>query len=630
MSRTDSASEYLLTPSIYRTISSALNQLYKANPHNPLEYLANTLLTLSKKQDIIEEETTHKQITQQEYTQMLLGKLSPEQHEETQTKDKTLKFVQTAKNTTYINDILDQFCDIIQTITNSSGVYIGELTRIKKPITDSDIVNPPADESAPQVIKYIATNQDHIFMKENCLEPGKGVTFSAIKQSIEDTKQEDKEKEAQDKKEEHKVEATEEEKIRKSMVFVKEVLREEKMHYFKVPKLGSYIAMPISHLTCLNDISLEAAITDHVAYYQRIEEQEKSKKEYEDMAAEAKAKAEENEEEYKPPTPPTYKQFKLSPYIKTTNNYVLCFDTMGQDRVYTEKQISDSIDITMQLVTIWEKKEEEMLTHDMKMRLGERERIKQYLQSNATKIEEEEAQYMKSKMESAKPDDKEFIEKYYAYCYATQSLTGGIYAELLLTYPEYHIIKYQQVFQALLFLLGYTRSEVCFLNTNNLNWRDAKKYINQELLDKMKQYQVRGAKEVELPKYMIINKIMLLISDLKEEDIKPTYYIIALIIKWIKTSIEIRMEDIKRRKQRYQQILDNRANQEKQNEEIQKEREDALAKAKEAKSALDHSVSKESNGFKEEEFLAEWNASHPSVLVEEPPKPDMDADYEEQ
>jgi hypothetical protein len=79
------------------------------------------------------------------------------------------------------NDIMEQLCQYIKEVTSATGVYAGELTTLKKPIADHDITAPPTDETAPQIIKYIAATEDHAFMKKQYLESNKGVTYSAFK-----------------------------------------------------------------------------------------------------------------------------------------------------------------------------------------------------------------------------------------------------------------------------------------------------------------------------------------------------------------------------------------------------------------------------------------------------------------
>lgn len=45
-------------------------------------------------------------------------------------------------------------------------------------------------------------------------------------------------------------------------IFIPEVVREKNIKYFKVPKLGSYLAVKLSFNSCLSEEALEAAILD--------------------------------------------------------------------------------------------------------------------------------------------------------------------------------------------------------------------------------------------------------------------------------------------------------------------------------------------------------------------------------
>jgi hypothetical protein len=44
---------------------------------------------------------------------------------------------------------------------------------------------------------------------------------------------------------------------------VKDVVREPKMHFFKVPRLGSYLAVRLEYNACLNETAFDAAVADY-------------------------------------------------------------------------------------------------------------------------------------------------------------------------------------------------------------------------------------------------------------------------------------------------------------------------------------------------------------------------------
>ena len=194
------------------------------------------------------------------------------------------EFEKLMKSTENYKDIMEPLCQYIKELTSATGVYIGELTTRKKPITDNDIMALPPDETAPQIIKYIAATEDHAFMKMQYLESNKGVTYGVFKAKEEEAKEEEKEIKEGDTV--TKKTLTDEEKAKKQTVFIKEVLREDKMHYFVVPRLGSYLAIPLLHKAYLSEPILETAINDYLAYKQKLDEQVRIKKEYDERVAE--------------------------------------------------------------------------------------------------------------------------------------------------------------------------------------------------------------------------------------------------------------------------------------------------------------------------------------------------------
>jgi len=47
---------------------------------------------------------------------------------------------------------------------------------------------------------------------------------------------------------------------------VPEVVRQPKMHYWAVPRLGSFLAAPLVYKSCLNVDSFDKAVTDWQEY----------------------------------------------------------------------------------------------------------------------------------------------------------------------------------------------------------------------------------------------------------------------------------------------------------------------------------------------------------------------------
>lgn len=62
--------------------------------------------------------------------------------------------------------------------------------------------------------------------------------------------------------------AEEEEPVEKDIlesfkhVYVKEVVREKRMNFTRVPRLGSYMAIPLIYNSCMTDEALEESVKD--------------------------------------------------------------------------------------------------------------------------------------------------------------------------------------------------------------------------------------------------------------------------------------------------------------------------------------------------------------------------------
>lgn len=58
--------------------------------------------------------------------------------------------------------------------------------------------------------------------------------------------------------------AKEQEEVLPKHIYVQEVVREPRMHFFKVPKLGSYMAIRLEYDSCLFEEALDAAVKDYI------------------------------------------------------------------------------------------------------------------------------------------------------------------------------------------------------------------------------------------------------------------------------------------------------------------------------------------------------------------------------
>ena len=137
---------------------------------------------------------------------------------------------------------------------------------------------------------YLHATEEHKYLVDKVLRQDQGLTFDVFRDVETEPKAADGEEPPGEEEEPAKVkfkgEPTE---VLPRTIFVKEVVREPRMHFFQVPRLGSYLAIRLEYQSCLFEESLDAAVADYLDVRHKLKEQEDEKKSFLDkMAAEDK------------------------------------------------------------------------------------------------------------------------------------------------------------------------------------------------------------------------------------------------------------------------------------------------------------------------------------------------------
>lgn len=138
------------------------------------------------------------------------------------------------------------------------------------------------DLQAAQVIRFSNATEGHKYLVDAILKPDQGLTFDVFR-DIEVAPVEPTGEEVPPVEEEsaalQKV-AKEPSEILPRTIFVKEVVREPRMHFYKVPRLGSYLAIRLEYQSCLYEESFDAAVIDYLDVQQRQSDQDFEKKSF--------------------------------------------------------------------------------------------------------------------------------------------------------------------------------------------------------------------------------------------------------------------------------------------------------------------------------------------------------------
>jgi len=182
-----------------------------------------------------EQETVKEMLQKKAYAEMAANQ-EKEEHEDEEKKkeDKKNEFF---KKLDKSNDLSNEFQDLVNFIkehTGSTAVYIGQQVVPKKKIEDGDLDTAHEDSEAQKVIHFLNASDGHSFMVDKILTQEQGLSFDVFKEDEPVEEAAPEEAEEGEEGAEPKPKKEPEEQFPKH-VYVPEVVREPRMHFYRVP-----------------------------------------------------------------------------------------------------------------------------------------------------------------------------------------------------------------------------------------------------------------------------------------------------------------------------------------------------------------------------------------------------------
>lgn len=165
------------------------------------------------------------------------------------------------------------------------------------------------------------------------------------------------------------------------------------MHFYRVPRLGSFMAVPLNYNSCLFEKSLDQSIQDRQSYLKQLDELEKAKKEWDEDQEKIKEEKERNGELHVVEER-QWPEIEVKPFLTKHRKYVVCLDTLGQDRQFTEEQRKFVLETCKKFAAVWERREAENLTQDRNLRLQMVELDKEYVEVHQAKFAQDEEDHI--------------------------------------------------------------------------------------------------------------------------------------------------------------------------------------------------------------------------------------------
>lgn len=658
---------YLKAAEIGGVVAKGMAVTYRANPKNPIDFFARWLLSqsavrknersaeecLQRKQDL---KNAHKlQIEEKEKEAMEREQLLRKKEERVEA------FRASVRESNDLADQLQSLVDHLQDLTEATAAYVGKVVQPMKAIKEDSNDNAHLDhESKPQV-QFLHATRAHQFMVDKILKQDQGITFGLM---APEPKPEEGE-EAPEGEEAKPKPAQPAEKLPR-FIMVEEVVREPKMHFYQVPRLGSYLAIKMEYESCLFEGAFDAAVLDFQEVAHRIVEQEREKKEYEEQQNEARQEREEAGEAFVA-EPREWPEIAHAPFKTKTVTYVVCLNTMGQDRRFSEEQRLTALRCVQEYRDRWEALEKENLESDVRAKLERAEyhhtykELHEALDASELEKQVEEAILSAQSEEGGEPlseQERTLIslkEKFRALTqtfYSPEaSLTSKVKAdkkdpfsgggfdgtgmpgedksnsgqyvplapeqwqEKILDFRHLYVMKYPRVLQCLFYLLRYKeRDELCERGTNRLQWKKAKEFLVPDLFEKLGEHWPPGPKEETYREYQKLQFIQHSLEAYSEEAVEDYSVALGKLLRWIQLAIELRVEDVKQRRAEKRQL--------------RSEREDAIAKENE-RMARRNEAFKEAKAIFDERVTAELQARKEAgeeEEEEEDERPEFDAE----
>ena len=270
-----------------------------------------------------------------------------------------------------LGDQLQELTTFLQEFTAATAVYVGKLVQPKKKIKEDDDDKAHFDLDSPQIIKFLNATEEHKYLVDAVLKPDQGLTFDVFKDEAEpvvDSEEQPPEEEQQP----FKVKFKEVTENLPRSIFVKEVVREPRMHFYKVPRLGSYLAIRLEYQSCMSEESLDAAVQDYLEVKHKKKEQDDEKRSFMEKNQSTIEDRENDDHSLDSSVVHTqrkWEEIKHKPFKTQKVQFVVCLNTLGQDREFTPDEIKFAQRTVRDYAAQWELIEKRNLEQDVLQRL---------------------------------------------------------------------------------------------------------------------------------------------------------------------------------------------------------------------------------------------------------------------
>lgn len=436
--------------------------------------------------------------------------------------------------------------------------------------------------------------------------------------------------------------------LSKNFIFEADVVNTtRKYHFFTVPKFGSALAFKLVVPTYTNPESFADSVAKIRQYATEVREMEEARA-TEERELQEKLERGQKEGEEAAPVPeateektwmPIEKQLPVCEY----KNYLLVMDNLGDDVPISKEKLEELLQLCVTLKKMWETKNLAKLEKDVEAylalaektdsgRLGEFEKEWEAFQNTQRKAPE--AVIPQEATPSAPQEASLALQGFLAEGVA---LLAQKYTEIWTEFQavkEWHWVRFMEVVQLSLFVLGLTKQDTNIPGTNQIAWPSCVKNFDLLAPENLAAFNVSEQRQGAFKPYQLTNAIHDRLQALPWADVGAYNFPLYILGQYTLNLLKLRLENVRIRRQNYafkvefrqkrMEMAKERA--EKRKEELEAEKVKFYAAQTENAEAAEDGSPREKEEFNQAEWLAEWDAQNPEVEIPEEPLAETDND----
>lgn len=515
-------------------LSMALGELFLSKPQNQLYFLGNWLLNYSKSRqnlNIESQNSSNREVLQEQHEKSL--KLQQEherslKHEADKLRQQEEDLKSELLQACDVYDLLPKLINHIKDSSFAGAGYVGLLEKLKRAVTDMDDEKAHIDEEAPLALRYITASNNSGFMVGQILKEEEGqATWSVWKEEEEEEPQDDEDQ-------------TQVKKPRLKIAFVEDVVNDPRIKFFDVPKLGSYLAAPVTYASCLFESSFDAGVEDFLDCKKKRIAQEEEKAKYE------ASKGEEDE-------PKVFEEIKVEKFKSIEVRLVLALDTLGLDKVFKDEQKEYVIDWALMIKNALERSEEEALRNDIEEYVAIKEIDNKRFNDKSAEWAEEEKSCAEEIAKSLGPTPNEEVKQRDTLKALFEIYRNRVVNDfnLLMKFKKFRVVKYSRVFQLAFYLAGIEKDTVVEPGTNMILWKKARGLLNEDFENFVKSLTPIGGKSRKPEVYARTIRLEKDLQRIPFEEVQNFSLSLGFLYKFLELYVKTRIADVIIRRKQY-------------------------------------------------------------------------------